>query len=116
VDDGGDAITYDELVQTLNGWVGREVHVLLGPAGPMGGRVYVRWHGRLTATWADRSLRPVGLDGREPIAFQVGESPDSFLALHADAFRHAEWVSRKFEFLAFGMTGVEVGVECQPER
>jgi hypothetical protein len=59
-------------------------------------------------------LRPVRVDSQEPLAFQIGESPESFLALHADAFTHGEWVSRKFEFLTFGMTGVEVGVECQP--
>ena len=108
------AITYDELVKTLKGWIGREVHVLVGPAGPMGGRVYVRWHGLLAAAWPDGSLRPVGIAGQQPLALQIGESPESFLALHADASTHGEWVSRKFEFLIFGMTGVEVGVECQP--
>jgi hypothetical protein len=51
-------------------------------------------------------------DRQLPVAFQVGDSPDSLLALHRNAFHHAERVSRRFAFLTFGMTGIE----CQPER
>ena len=111
-DDG--PITCEELLDTLTGWIGREVRILLGPEGSTAGRVYVRWNGRLRAARPDSSLWTHGEDGAEPIAFQIGDDPDSFFAVHANALRHAEWVSRRHEFLMFGMTGVELGIKCQP--
>ena len=106
-------MTFEELVETLTGWTGREVHVLLGPEGETAGRLYVRWHGRLGKIRPDAPLDPQGDAGA--VAFQIGENEESVLAVHPEALRHAEWVSRRHGFLTFGMTGVEVGIEAQAE-
>ena len=108
-------ITCDELIEVLMRWVGREVHILLGPAGPTAGRVYVRWHGPLTAMYRHPGVKRDDDVGEQPVALQIGDSAESFLAVHPAAVLHAEWVSRRFEFLWFGMPGVEVGIECEPE-
>jgi hypothetical protein len=74
--------------------------------------VWARMVGELSHSNEGTSWGPIAPDdpNRDGVAFQIGDTEQTYVVLYRQFFKKTWWVSRQHDFLIVEMTNIQIGI------